>query len=417
MRHKLYLQFYFTIIASLLIFVVAAGALWRFALDVFREETFEVASELAADALPPPDAPQALQQAALERLRERLRADFALYSAEGQRTAAAGAPLPGIDALRDRPGWASRGPIRMIPLADGRSLIVRLPHRHYYRGLWLVFFLGSIAAAVAIGAYPVVRRITRRLERLKSGVEQLGEGDLSARVQVEGKDEVAMLAQSFNRASERMQELVQSHKMLLANCSHELRTPLARIRMGIELLKSSADPERRAELERDIAELDKLIDEILLASRLDAVRKREVDEEVDLLALAAEEGAHYGIPVAGKPVLLRGDPWLLRRMLRNLIENARRYSSEVRVTVSNTYDSRAELEVIDRGPGVPESEREKIFEPFYRLRNSSETSGGSGLGLALVRQIARRHGGDVECLSAGAEGSRFRVILPAYVHR
>ncbi|HSF48013.1 MAG TPA: ATP-binding protein [Burkholderiales bacterium] len=415
MRHRLYLQFYLTIIASLIVFVLLAGALWRFALDAFREETFELAGELAATALPPPAAPESLQQAALERLRQRLPADFALYTSDARLTASVGAPLPAIAASRESAGWtrARGGPTRVLQLDDGRWLIVRLPPRHHYRGLWLAFFLGSIALAVAIGAYPVARRLTRRLERLKSGVEQLGQGDLNARVQVEGQDEVALLAASFNRASERIQELVHSHKMLLANCSHELRTPLTRIRMAVELLKSSADPKRREELEHDIAELDKLIEEILLASRLDAVKKRELNEEVDLLALAAEEAAHYGAPVTGEPVLVRGDPSLLRRMLRNLLENARRYSAHIEVTVGNASDSRAQLEVIDRGPGIPEAEREKIFEPFHRLRNSSETSRGSGLGLALVRQIARQHGGDAECRPAGAEGSRFRVVLPA----
>ncbi len=147
--------------------------------------------------------------------------------------------------------------------------------------------------AVAICAYPLVRRLTRRLERLQAGVEQLGAGDLAARVKIEGKDEVARLAESFNRAAARIEELVGSHKLLLANASHELRTPLSRIRLGVEFLKETADPKRKHELERDIAELDQLIDEILLSSRLDAVRGLDQREEIDLLALAAEEGARY----------------------------------------------------------------------------------------------------------------------------
>ena len=141
--------------------------------------------------------------------------------------------------------------------------------------LGVIGFLGGIALAVAICAYPLVRRLTRRLERLQAGVEQLGAGDLAARVKVEGKDEVAMLAESFNRAAARIEDLVGSHKLLLANASHELRTPLSRIRMGVELLKETAGPQdlkRKADLERDIAELDALIDEILLSSRLDAVQ-------------------------------------------------------------------------------------------------------------------------------------------------
>ena len=140
-------------------------------------------------------------------------------------------------------------------------------------------------------ALPFVRQITKRLERLQRGVESLGAGDLSARVAVEGTDEVARLASSFNRAAGRIEQLVKANKALLANASHELRTPLARIRLAVELVKESVDPKRRAGLEQDIAELDWLVDEILLASRLDAVTDAIETQEIDLLALAAEESA------------------------------------------------------------------------------------------------------------------------------
>src|SRR5262249_51049143 len=169
-------------------------------------------------------------------------------------------------------------------------------------------------------AFRLRSRLTRRLERLQVGVQSLGAGDLSARVKVEGRDEVAKLANSFNQAAGRIEALVQAHKMLLANASHELRTPLTRIRLGLELAKE--DPARKAELEKDIAELDLLVDEILLASRLDAVEHLNHAEEIDLLALAAEECARYdGCSIEGKPILVRGDPSLLRRMIRNLVEN------------------------------------------------------------------------------------------------
>jgi signal transduction histidine kinase len=249
--------------------------------------------------------------------------------------------------------------------------------------LGLFVTLALVAAAVGVGAYPVVRRLTRRLERLQRGVETLASGDLSVRVKVEGKDEVARLAESFNRAAARIEELVGAHKTLLANASHELRTPLARIRMALEL------PERRGELEKDIAELDALIDEILLASRLEA-REELILEEVDLLGLVAEECARYeGVELDGEPATLKGDPRLLRRMVRNLLENARKHGSPpVKVQLK-----KKELRVCDSGPGVPQAEREKVFEPFYR-----------GLGLSIVRRIARRHGGDARC-----EGNCFVV--------
>jgi signal transduction histidine kinase len=280
--------------------------------------------------------------------------------------------------------------------------------------LGLVLTLGLLAIGVAVGAYPVVRRATRRLERLQASVEALGAGDLAARVTVEGRDEVATLASSFNRSAERIERLVSAHKTLLANASHELRSPLARIRMAVEMLKTDAKPELRTELERDIAELDVLVDEILLASRLDAGPAPDAREDVDFLALAAEECARVDAALDGEPVTVRGEPRLLRRLIRNLLENARRYGagSPIEVRVGRSAHGGAELRVCDRGPGVPEAERERIFEPFYRPAGAREREGGVGLGLALVRQIARRHGGDATCLARDGGGSCFAVLLP-----
>jgi len=278
-----------------------------------------------------------------------------------------------------------------------------------FPGYRIFIVLALLALAVGVGAYPMARRLTRRLERLQAGVESLGAGDLSARVRTTGHDEVARLAESFNRAAARIEELIGSHKTLLANASHELRTPLARIRMAVELMKESADPVRKAGLEQDIAELDALIDEILLASRLDALKRLEADEDVDLLALAAEECARYeNAELDGEPVTVRGDPRLLRRMVRNLLENAKRHGAPpIEVRVAATAQG-VELSICDRGPGIAAADRERVFEPFYR----AGTEQGSGLGLALVRQIARRHGGEARCVQNSQRGSCFVVVLP-----
>jgi signal transduction histidine kinase len=202
--------------------------------------------------------------------------------------------------------------------------------------------------------------------------------------------------------------------MLLANCSHELRTPLARIAVAGSLLSEGADAKTRESLKRDVEELDQLIEQILLASRLEALPTLEHREPVDLLALAAEEAARFDLGATGQPVTVSGDRTLLRRLIRNLLENARRYAGNGPITISVTVEAgRAVLEVSDNGPGVPASERQRIFEPFYRLAGGSETGRGSGLGLALVLDIARRHGGDAVCLAAESGGSRFRIDLPA----
>ncbi len=281
--------------------------------------------------------------------------------------------------------------------------------------LWM---LGLVGVAVALGVFPIIRRLLKRLDVLQHSVQRFGEGDLSARVPVQGHDEVADLSRQFNAAAERIETLVQSHKSLLANASHELRSPLTRIRMGLELMGTDRPaPTFRVEILRNIAELDQLVDEILLASRLDS---HEADvgtiELVDLVGLAAEECARTDADLDASTGMLEvaGVAKLLRRAVRNLLENARRYSQgtiEVSLRRSGEW---AEVRVCDHGPGVPEAQRERIFEPFYRLPGASERAGGVGLGLALVRSIAGRHQGSVHCedRADGQAGACFVLRLP-----
>jgi len=412
---QLYLRIYFAILANVIVLALAAGFLWRQLSERGPEgRAFEVASSLAQNALPPPEAPRLAQQAALERLAANLKADVSLYSADRRPLARVGRPLPPPGPEREAGGWLRDGrgrPAWALRLPDGRWLVARTQRNRPHPALGLFITLGLLALAVGIGAYPVVRRLTRRLENLQHGVESLGAGDLAARVRVEGRDEVAQLAESFNKAAARIEALVGAHKSLLANASHELRTPLTRIRMAIELMKDRAPPARREALEQDVAELDALIDEILLASRLDAVERLDTVEEVDLLALAAEECTRYEeAELDGQPVTVRGDPRLLRRLLRNLLENARRHGAppiELRIAQSA---SGAEIRVCDHGAGVPVAERERVFEPFRRFPGATEAT-GVGLGLALVRSIARRHGGEARCEERPGSGSCFVVVL------
>ncbi len=408
---RLYLQVYLTIVASLVLVVLTAGLTWHFIAGVPPfGQPFEIASEVIAELVPPANAPPQVQQQAIDGLALRLGADLALFNRNREPLAAAGQPLP-APGRGGRGGWLRTpgGPAISIPLRDGRWLVARMPSRHRPSALVLVAFLGAIALAVALGAFPIVRRLTGRLERLQHGVESLGAGDLAARVKVEGRDEVARLAKSFNQAAGRIESLVDAHKLLLANASHELRTPLTRIRLGLELV--DAQPERKAELAKDIAELDQLVDEILLVSRLDATDELDAREAIDLAALAAEECSRYDdCSVAGVSVTVRGDPMLLRRMIRNLVENAQLHGKPpIEVTVERRND-RAVLNVSDRGPVIVEDARERLFSAFYRIPGRSGPK-GTGLGLALVRQIARRHGGDVSY--APERGSCFTVTLPA----
>jgi signal transduction histidine kinase len=263
---------------------------------------------------------------------------------------------------------------------------------------------------LALLTYPLTRGITARLGRLKSGVLQFGAGNLAARVKVEGRDEVAALATSFNDSADRIEKLVRAHQMLLANCSHELRTPLARLRMGIERVPTT-DPGTSAELARNIAELDALIGEMLLASRLDASSGIERAEAVDLLALAAEEAAHFDLQASGEALTINGNALLLRRLFRNLLENARVHAGGATAVNIEGAGKHARIVIEDGGEGVAPIDREKIFEPFYRASTATRSS-GAGLGLSIVRQIAQAHGGTVSYEPLPGGGSRFTVKLP-----
>ncbi len=317
-----------------------------------------------------------------------------------------------------------RGPEFLVQMQDGQTVhmhMPRPPNSSWKAPFGFFWTLGLVSVAVALGTYPIVRRLTRRLETLQRGVEQWGDGNLSVRVPEGGDDEVGFLANRFNHAARQIETLVKSReallasqKSLLANASHELRSPLTRIRMGLELM-GPATSSAKDEIARNIAELDQLIEEILLASRLDA---QESDlgtvESVDLVGLAAEECARNQAQLEADSAMLvvPGVAKLLRRVVRNLLENARRYGNGEVTLKLFAQGEEAVIQVSDQGPGVPESFQERIFDPFYRLPGASERDGGVGLGLALVKSIALRHGGSVKCSNRPGGGACFEVRLP-----
>jgi signal transduction histidine kinase len=410
---RLYLRFYLALLASLALLGLASALLLHFAGGPMEQAGVTV-GRLVENVLAPIQSPPAEQQAALQKVAAGLEANVTLFSADGTVIAAVGRPLPAPSEQHDRPFsfWRGHGSATSsVRLPDGRLVVASVP---VGTGARINFHLLLIGAALIIGlvAFPIVRQLTGRLERLQRGVDSLGSGDLSARVAVEGRDEIASLAASFNRAAGQIEQLIRANRSLLANASHELRTPLARIRLAVEMLKQSADPKLKAGLEQDIAELDDLVDEILLASRLDTVAHLEVREEIDLLALAAEESARYDeVHLEGMPLKVRGDPRLLRRLLRNLLENAKRHGAPPTQIRLQQEAGSVVMRVWDNGPGPEAAEFEQLFTPFYRRRDG-QNNAGNGLGLSLVRQIARRHGGDARCATLEDGRSGFVVTLP-----
>ena len=436
---SLYLRIYFTVLAALALFALVSGWLVQQHLEDQRvrvegtvRERAEAWGDLLERAMPAATAAPTEQASALREWSQRLRVPMALDSAKGERLAMS-------DSFTrrelDSPAMASK--LQSIRFDDGRTLWMLRPgalrpppgvrpgelaamrwmggRQGWPDGVGLAALLVLLFVAVAGGAWPVVRRLTRRLEALKQGVEAFGAGALDQRVAEDGRDEVAAVGASFNRAASRIEALLRSHQSLLANASHELRSPLARLKMALTMLEEAPPGQRaalRKEIDTDIAELDALVEEVLLASRLDAAPALDLQEQVHLLGVAAEEASRVDAAAQGEDLLVPGEERLVRRALRNLLENARRYGGgEIELTV-RSLGSSAEISVCDRGPGVPEAYRQRIFDAFFRVPGHGEGSGGVGLGLSLVKQIALRHGGSVRCEPREGGGSCFVLTLP-----
>jgi len=415
MRSRLFLKIYLTLLASLAAVAVASAAfVW---LGQGEEESgWQSQRARFVAALIPPDMDRQSVGATLKRLSRAFDADIAVYDPRGRLIASAGQPLPRDMVERPwRHGPRGNFHTMVTELPDGRTVAARMERPFRPAGRNPLAYLALIAGVIGLAAYPVVRHLTRRLERLRAGVDAWGRGDFVARVPADGSDEVAAVAKSFNRAADHVERLIKSHRALLANASHELRSPLARLRIAMDLYEQAPSGNRREEIVRNLAELDTLVEEILLASRLDHVEKLDATASVDLLALVSEEGARNGVEVSGTPATVTGDARLIGRLVRNLMQNALRHGSPPVIATVAQADSMVELRVRDHGPGIPAGESTRVFEPFYRPSGRSEATGGWGLGLALVRQIAERHGGAVRYETPPDGGACFVVTLP--VHR
>ncbi len=480
---SLTLRIYLSVVAVLLLFALIAAWVAHTNLEGDREihrrgiaqERYEALGELIEHSLPEAHAPRNAQSEELLELSERLHIPMALDDPSGQaivqspqfavwarshekliKSLANRAPGDDENVEKYMERAMGEGLYRQV-WSDGRVLWLLRPARPamavsmgasqafhpprqppfwprvipWFPAADLLLILFVLFVAVAAGAWPVAHRLTRRLKSLQQGVEHFGNGQLQQRVMVQGHDEVADLAHSFNQAADQIESLIGAHRSLLANASHELRSPLARLKMAVSLM-SDAGPSQTVQLQQEIhqniGELDALVEEVLLASRFDANAPQQ-RHTVDVLGMLADEVQTFkvlihllpaSLPSGTSTLTLPADERLLRRAVRNLLENAKRYGSQQQGDVHPTSvevlavqrEGWVDIVVQDRGPGVPADQRERIFEPFYRLAGHAEHAGGVGLGLSLVRQIAQRHGGSVRCEPREGSGSKFIISLP-----
>ena len=374
------------------------------------------------------DSSDDLQRAA-EEAHDALAVDVAVVDVHGLTVAMAGAPieLPAphrLESIRGpewlRPPRLAGARLRSRP---GLFVLVRMDStRFLLRPLLLLVAVLLVSFALV---YPLSRSITRPLVKLTAVVEAYGRGDLSQRSGLgDLDDEVGRLARSFDEMADRIQAARKAEKELLANVSHELRTPLARMKVALELIEPPDDAVRKRlqGLGEEVDELDRLIGDVLTASRLDlaALPLRKVRLRLaDVLAKSLDRARQLDPELKAEsrvdPELsVDADESLLSRALDNLLDNARKYANGTPIELEARRDgAQAVIAVRDRGPGIPPEELPRVFDPFFRGEGVRGRATGFGLGLALARRVAEAHGGTASATNAGGGGARIELRLPA----
>ena len=384
----------------------------------------------------------------------------------------------GQDLVRQRP-YSVAAPIREVRSGTMVGFIDVAPPRRLraLRGAGLLRPLGAVALVlllVGVLTAPLARRISHPVERLTEATRRFGAGDLTYRIPVPNRceppapgrhpgwrmgrhpgrphgwrrgwhqswhpghppgfhpglhphhqfDQMQELVQAWNDMAERIERLVRGQKELLANISHELRSPLARVRLALELLPRDAASEGRLrEVESDLGELERLISDVLMTSRLSATGLPTQPQPVELgplLEQVAERADHDPL-TAGKDVrieaapelVIEADAGLLRRAIFNLVENAAKYgAAPIVVSAQRGEGETVEISVTDQGEGIAAGDRERVFEPFFRVDKARTPSAnapqGFGLGLTLARRVAEAHGGTIAVTAAHTLGGRER---------
>lgn len=297
---------------------------------------------------------------------------------------------------------------------DGRWLEIEPRHRFgldpWQERLLLVFALGALAVAPIAWAFS--RRLAAPITALAAGAERLGRDPGSPPLQISGSAEVGVAVAAFNQMQERIRRYVEDRTSMVGAIAHDLRTPLTRLRFRLEGVPDSL----RAKMEADLDQMEAMITSTMGFVR-DASRQGE-RQRLELASLvetvmdeAALTGADASVIEADR-VVVEGDALALKRLITNLVDNALKYGVRARARVSRD-DGAAIIEIDDDGPGMPESDIERVFEPFQRLETSrNRETGGIGLGLAVVRAVARSHGGDVILVNRSGGGLSARVTLP-----
>lgn len=369
----------------------------------------------------------------MDDVRERGRR-LSLYAVDADGRDLLGRPVPASALARAREVAEEPGPLaaRIVRSPEGESFVLFVPSTPRQRGRppgrpppWMTLLIGA-AASLAVAAI-LAGYLTRPIRALRWAFGAAASGRLDTRVGPRigrRRDELADLGRDFDRMAAQLQALVSAQRRLLHDVSHELRSPLARLEAAIGLARQ--DPARLDasldRIEREAGRLDELVGEVLTLARLESGSQRSLSEKVDLADLTAGigEDARFEAEASGRrvrvevadQVFVDGNPELLHRAVENVVRNAVKYTaegSEVLVRLERKENA-ALLRVTDRGPGVPEPELARIFEPFYRVGGDGRK--GFGLGLAIAQLAVQAHGGAIRAGNAPGGGLRVEIELP-----